>query len=210
MNCYQIRRCKMSTTIPKERVIFQNYELEEDARGYCEEYYEGNYTEEEYFEAMNRVEEEMWEIAKEELDKFFAGVKHIAFFGEIGRWNGVYRGGKIDKDFWKLFESATKDCRYIKIYDVNGHLHLTCSHHDGTCHFEIKEVTEKGWEYYDNWNYGSDDRSEEYVMTQIFERYSKLPNFAHKVYGNKVREYVKASKEAIINAVNNQARSFYC
>lgn len=196
--------------VAKERVIFDNYDLEEDTKEFCKENYGEDYTEVEYYNAMYLVEDDNWEMAKEDLSNFFKDIKYIGFFGEIGRWNGVYRGGKLDTNFWKLFASATEDCRYIKIYDVNGHLHLTCSHHDGTCHFEIKEVTEKGWKYYDNWNYGCDDRSEEYVMTQIFERYSKLPNFAHKLYGNKVREYVKASKEAIINTINNQARSFYC
>lgn len=196
--------------LAKERVIFDNYDLEEETKEFCKENFGEDYSEQEYYEAMYIVEDDLWGIAKEELENFFKNIQYIGFFGEVGRWNGVYRGGKIDTDFWKLFDSATEDCRYIKIYDLNGHLHLTCSHHDGTCHFEIKEVTERGWEYYDNWNYGCDDRSEEYVMTQIFDRYSRLPNFAHKVYGNKVREYVKASKETIINAVNNQARSFYC
>ena len=196
--------------VAKERVIFDNYDLDEETREFCEENFGEEYSEQQFYEAMNRVEEEMWGIAKEELEDFFKDIEHIGFFGEIGRWNGVYRGGKINIDFWKLFGGAVEDCMYIKIYDTNGHMHLTCSHHDGTCHFEIKEVTEKGWEYYNNWVYGDDDRSEEYVMTQIFERYSKLPNFAHKVYGNKVREYVKATKETIINAINNQARSFYC
>ena len=58
-----------------------------------------------------------------------------------------------------LFVEFFKDCAYVKIWDENGHLYLTCSHHDGTCHFEIKEITDEGYEYYDRWNYGCDNRN---------------------------------------------------
>lgn len=150
-----------------------------------------------------------WDIVKEELTKFFEN-KKVGFFGEVGRWNGVYKAGKIG-EFWDLFDTAITDCHYIRLYDENGHLYLTCSHHDGTCHFEIKEITEKGSEYLENWEYDwNDNRSEQYVHNQIFKRYSHVPNYAHKCYGAKVREYKPMDKASIIDKLNNQARSFYC
>ena len=35
--------------------------------------------------------------------------------------------------------------RTLKRYDVNGHLYLNASHHDGTNRFEIKRLTERVW-----------------------------------------------------------------
>ena len=33
-------------------------------------------------------------------------------------------------------------------YDKNGHLYLHCTHHDGSCLFEIKALTEQGYDYF--------------------------------------------------------------
>ena len=129
--------------------------------------------------------------------------------GEVGLWHGVYKAGKIG-DFENLWYKAIKDCDYIKVYDENGHLYLTCSHHDGTCHFEIKEITPKGREYLDRWEWGDDNRTEEYTHNQIYKRYSKLPRYAEKVMGCKAKEYIKPTKADLIDKLNNGAKSFYC
>ena len=205
--------------IPKERIIYNNYNLWET---YSDEYltemaHEFGWIDDDEEPTDNqlitwRYEEDSidWDAEKEMLDDFFKEVSYIGFFGEIGRWNGVYRGGKIDTDFWKLFNDAITDCDYIKIYDENGHLYLTCSHHDGTCHFEIKEITDEGYEYYDRWNYNwNDNRKESQVMDQIYKRYSRLPNYANKVFGCKKREYEPATKEVLTAKLNNKAKSFY-
>lgn len=82
-----------------------------------------------------------------------------------------------------MFYKAMTDCDYFRIYDENGHMYLTCSHHDGTNHFEIKIVTEKG--------------------------YTVLPRFAEKIYGCKAREYEPMTKANVISKLNNEAKSFY-
>ena len=205
--------------VPKERIIYNNYDLWDKYSDECltEMAHECGWIDDDEEPTDNqliawRYEEDSidWDAEKEMLDNFFKNVNYIGFFGEIGRWNGVYRGGKIDTDFWKLFDDAITDCDYIKIYDENGHLYLTCSHHDGTCHFEIKEITDEGYEYYDRWNYNwNDNRKESQVMDQIYKRYSRLPNYANKVFGCKKREYKPATKEVLTAKLNNKAKSFY-
>ena len=206
--------------IPKERIIYNNYELWET---YPDDYlieiaHECEWIDDDYEPTQNdlwewRYEQDSidWHLEKERLDEFFKKINYIGFFGEVGRWDGIYKAGKIGTDFWELFDQAITDCDYIKIYDENGHMYLECTHHDGTCHFEIKEITDKGMEYLENWEYGSwdDKRTKQYVHTQIFNRYSRLPRFAQKEYGCKAREYEPSSREGFKRIINNQAKSFY-
>lgn len=201
--------------IAKERTIYNNYDLWET---YTDEDIKAdlidNGTEEEditdsmIMEQRYFYDECDWDDTKCELDKFFKG-KRVGFFGAVGRWDGVYKAGKIG-EFWNLYYKATKDCGYVKIYDENGHMYITCSHHDGTCHFEIKEITDEGYDYLERWEYNwNDKRSERTVHGQIYKRYSRLPRFAEKVYGYKAREYEPQSKEGFKRMLSNQASSRY-
>ena len=205
----------MNGRIAKERTIYDNYDLWENypdeemrellmANGYEEEDITENLMNEWRYEEDNID----WEVQKEDISRFFKG-KTVGFFGQVGLWHGVYMAGQIG-EFWDLFYQAIKDCDYIKLYDENGHFYLTCSHHDGTCHFEVKEITKQGEEYLERWedNWG-DKRSEQHVHNQIFKRYSKVPNYAHKQFGCPKRQYEKQSKEGFIRQLNNQAKSFY-
>jgi len=201
--------------IPKQRIIYDNYDLwktytDEDMR---EELLDQGYEEEEITDNMIMEKRYFynecdWDDAKRELDEFFKS-KTVGFFGEVGLWDGVHKAGKIG-EFWDLFYKAIEDCDYVRIYDENGHLYLTCSHHDGTCHFEIKEISQKGYDYLDRWEYNwNDKRNERAVHGQIYKRYSKLPRFAEKIYGCKARDYEPQSKKGFIRQLNNQASSRY-
>ena len=201
--------------IAKARTIYDNYDLsetysDEDIKDLIKA---NGYEEEDITESMMwdwRYEESQidWECQKDELTSFFKG-KIVGFFGQIGRWNGVYMAGQIG-EFWELFDKAITDCDYIRLYDENGHFYLTCSHHDGSNHFEVKEITDSGRDYLDRWEWNWDDgRSEQYIHNQIFKRYSRLPHYAHKQWGCKTREYEPSNKASLIRQLNNQARSFY-
>lgn len=209
----------MKNRVPKERTIFNNYNLwevypDEDIK---EQLMANGIDEEDITDDMMLEERDFfsnldWEDEKERLENFFLsnGNKWM-LFGEIGRWNGVFKAGTLFETFDDFFYKAAKDCNYIHFYDENGHLYLTCSHHDGTCHYEIKEVTEKGIDYLERWEDDwNDKRTEEYVHTQIFNRYSRLPRFAERVYGCKRVEYEPITKGKLIDIFNNQAKSFYC
>ena len=203
--------------MPVTRIIFDNYDLyeqfpDEDLKqiaiecGWVDD--ENDITNEDLEKWRYEESENNWECEKEMLEDFFAG-KKVIFLGKVGLWNGVYKAGKIG-EFWKLFDDAITDCDYIKLYDENGHFYLTCSHHDGTNHFEIKVITKKGSDYLERWeNNWNDKRSEGYCHTQIFNKYSKIPEFAHKVYGCKRREYEPITKGKLIDKLNNGARSNY-
>lgn len=207
----------MKNKIAKERVIYDNYETwktypDEDMieNLVCRGYLQDEITDEDIWEERNSCDGKDWIKAKRQLKEFFSKGKWIAF-GTVGRWNGLYNAGTIFDDFEKFFYRATEDCNYWKFYDENGHLYLTCSHHDGTCHYEIKELTDKGIQYIENWEDNwNDKRTDKYVHTQIINKYSRLPRFAEKVYGCKRTEYQPITKEALINRLNNQAKSFYC
>lgn len=210
----------MKNRIPKPRTIYDNYNLcktypDEGIKSYFMEengYEEDEITDEMIWKERYWLDECDWETESERLKKFFLdNPNKWILFGTIGRWDGLYRAGTIFDRFEDFFYEATEDCHYWKFYDENGHLYLTCSHHDGTCCYEIKEMTDKGREYLDNWEYNwNDKRSEEYVHTQIIKRYSRLPRFAEKVYGCKRTEYQPITKSALIDMLNNQAKSFYC
>ena len=203
--------------VAKERIIYDNYDLWEkypddelkEMAHECEWVAENDeITDEMLTEWRYREDEVDWDAEKENLTDFFKG-KTVGFFGEVGRWDGVYKAGKIG-EFWSLFYQAITDCDYIKLYDENGHFYLTCSHHDGTCHFEVKEITDKGSEYLNRWEYSyGDKRTERQVHTQIYNRYSRLPNYANKVFGCRKIEYEPSSKENLKRQLFNQARSNY-
>ena len=197
--------------LAKERIIFQNYDLDEYEEHYREEFEDedGNIDENSMWNCIYDELDFEFEIAFEELCNFFNN-KEIIVFGSVGRWDGVYDGGEVFDDFKAAYYRMTKDCDYVKIYDENGHLYIHCSHHDGSCSYEIKELTKNGEEYYDRWNYGCDNRTERQCHNQIIKKYSRLPHFVNKVYGCKKIEYIKSpTREDYKNKLSNCAVSFY-
>lgn len=206
----------MKGKIAKERIIYDNYDLWE------------NYPDEElkrmaidcgWVESEEEITDAMlseWRYDEDESDyraemdsltDFFKG-KTVGFFGEVGLWHGTYKCGDIG-EFCKLYYQAIKDCDYIRIYDENGHMYLTCSHHDGTNHFEIKILNDDAEDYYNRWSYGTDNRKEYEVLTQIYKRFSKIPRYMQSVYGCKAKEYEPITKGTLIDKLRNQAKSNY-
>ena len=204
--------------MPKERIIYDNYNpwetytdevLKEMAMdcGWVDS--EDEITDAKLEQWRYEEMENDWDNEKEMLEQFFDG-KTVGFFGSVGRWNGTRKGGYIG-EFWNSFYEAMKDCDYFKIYDENGHMYLTCSHHDGTNHFEIKIVNDRGKQYVENWlDNIFDSREPSYVYGRVFDKYSTLPRFAQKVFGCKARETEEVTKGGLIDRLNNEARSNYC
>ena len=150
----------------KERVIYDNYDLEE----------------------MNC---DYWEDERELLKEFFDGSEQYLVRGYVGRWNGSYAAGQVFNDFDEMFYTAAQDCDYWKIWDENGHLYLKCSHHDGTNLFEIKRLTQRGAAFLDKWeNDFGDIRTMKEIHGIIWDSnfFSGLPHYAHTVYGCKKQE----------------------
>ena len=74
--------------------------------------------------------------------------------GVVGRWNGRREGAKMFDTFAKMVEAIIQDCDYVKVEVVNGKLTITAAHHYGTNCMECRAVNQRGYNVYDNWNYG--------------------------------------------------------
>lgn len=51
-----------------------------------------------------------------------------------------------------MCKQSKKDWEFV---DRNGHLHLNCTHHDGTNEVQFYKLTKKGAENFHNWEYNS-------------------------------------------------------
>ena len=135
------------------------------------------------YDAMYELERMYWDDFSCELKGFFDKGDAWLLTGSIGRWDGNYRGGYIFNTF-EEFCKCLKDCDYIEITDNKGHLEIKCSHHDGTNFYEIKRVSDFGYEWYDNHSW---DMYEEELHTKMWNNnfMTALPHFARDVYGCK-------------------------
>ena len=135
-------------------------------------------------EERYHLEEIYWDDLKYHLERFFEKGNAWLLTGSIGRWDGNYRGGYIFNTF-EEFCKCLEDCAYIEITDNGGHLEIKCSHHDCTNHYEVKRVSDFGYEWYNN--HGCYMYDEEKVHTKMWNNnfMTNLPHFARDVYGCK-------------------------
>jgi hypothetical protein len=106
--------------------------------------------------------------------------KQYLILANLGLWDGQHDGGKIVQgllnSIWKTLEDTNT------IYeDGRGVLKVEAKHHDGTNHFTIYELTEKGEVFAEN-NCYMDDRE---LHQKIFDNknYRRNVNLIKKVYG---------------------------
>lgn len=73
--------------------------------------------------------------------------------GSIERWNGTSSVYATFNDLCSLLtpdsNSPFQDCEFDSIYDQNGHLFVSGHHHDGDVVVEVKQLTDKGEEMFD-------------------------------------------------------------
>ena len=128
-------------------------------------------------------EEWDWEDFKVEFNHFLKDSDNgFLLVGTCGCWDGTYAGGCYVNSFDDLYK-FWEHCDYIKVYDEGGHLYLKASHHDGTNYAELKELTCKGSNYALNHSWDSDREVHETLMSSNF--YTRLPHYAHKIWGCK-------------------------
>lgn len=110
-------------------------------------------------------------------DKFtqLLSAGYCLLVGTCGRWNGPAKGGKFIETY-NDFASAISHLDYLKIEDNNGHLYIYGYHHDGSDHYEIKQLTAKGYEYARNNYFAHSRKLHETIMNNSF--YSRLPRLA--------------------------------
>ena len=184
----------------KVRTIYDNYDLwdtySEEVKRWLieeEEMRPEDIAEDTIWDEIHERDEMEWEIVNNEMTQFFeeSNATWLAV-GSVGRWNGRFDGGFIFTTFSGLLSQITKDCDYLRLMDMNGHLYVRCSHHDGTNEVEIKKITKAGEQLWQNWSYSDQKRyaySERELHKKLFEHYTVLPNCAHKMFGYPLREF---------------------
>lgn len=126
------------------------------------------------------VDRMAYEWAEEDV-KFYLDCidKHIfshplLVTGSVGRWDGTYNGGKVidnTRDFWDLLV----DCAYVELASEKNHLYIKCSHHDGTNHYEIRELTNRGYKFWREYAWDMDRRRMcEYLKYNFNSRLPKI------------------------------------
>ena len=106
----------------------------------------------------------------------------------LGLWNGRFDGGKIiDGYLTEAIRACFED--YNKVYWQDKNLKVEAIHHDGTNHFIIKKLTDRGIEFYNNHEWEMDDRT---MHQKLFKdaHYSHSVDFFARIYG-----WVKDRKE---------------
>ena len=105
----------------------------------------------ENYNDIKRFDFEMW------FDNSYANKQYV-MFGTAERWDrkGDNARGYYNKIFNSLLQAIDEvmisygDC-YLKIYEENyGRLYIDVIHHDGNCIFEVRELTRKGEEMFNN------------------------------------------------------------
>lgn len=169
----------------KQNVItlFSNYYGEgynfEEEKAMLEECNEREFSNKAVWEHIYDMEREDYENAMHELKKVFGSRKVIAA-GSAGTWRGSFEAAKIFDNVEAALRSITKDCDYIKIESLNGHVKVTASHHDGTNCFDLKVLTERGEILYGNWDFNYHTKFGNLTEYQILDKiwndkhYSKL------------------------------------
>lgn len=152
---------------------------------------------EEYGECHELSKEELEEITDdtvyewchETLSMYWDDLKiNIGSYGEdnqyliiadLGLWNGRQAGGKIIKGLYNSISKTLED--YNKIYEERrGVLKIRASHHDGTNHYIIYEITKKGEQFIENNPYISDRTLHEKLLNN--RNYRRNVNLIKNIY----------------------------
>lgn len=144
-------------------VVFSNYDYDdyyiEMAKDNLETIHEDDYgdepTREEIFaEAFCYMMDDLNNYYLPILAGYFDTHKCIVS-GSIGRWDGARNGWSVIEnrnEFYDLIDG----CLYFEISEADssedddgiGYLKIKCSHHDGTNYYYFRELTDKGYEKY--------------------------------------------------------------
>lgn len=171
-----------------KRTLFNNYDIDtylDMAKESMEDIGIDEANEEEIWQCAGDLAQEDFTNTMDELKSFFED-KTVMFTGAVGRWCGTSSGFDVG-DFDDLFSRYTKDCDYFEIYDDNGALYISCSHHDGSNFFQVFVLTNKGAHIFEDWqNYVGkyaklDDKGIHELL--LNRKLAHVPQVAKKVYG---------------------------
>lgn len=119
-------------------------------------------TEQQLFELSMFLRDEDLDYEIQHLISWFDGNKskahsaagnHILVAGSASRWNGSSTGINIYSDFESAIDTSPArfgsenifaDCEFDKIWEEDGQLFISGSHHDGSVSVEIRQLSEEG------------------------------------------------------------------
>lgn len=169
----------------KEYVLYDNTNLYDDRDEIRTELFQ-EYAEEQDWITESNVPDKMiddeiqlrdeicWSDLKYSLERMFKN-GHYLLTGTCGRWNGNYDGGKFIETVSDLL-TCIQHLDYITFTDRDGHLLIDGYHHDGRDHYELKKLTNKGYELASNNYFANDRQLHNTIMNNNF--YSCLPRLA--------------------------------
>lgn len=123
---------------------------------------------------MNFHEEIDYHYFKDKMKKLLER-NDCLLVGVCGRWNGSVEGGKFITNFYDLM-SVIGHLDYFKVTDCNGHLIIEGYHHDGRDRYELKQLTNKGYELARSYYFDCDRKLHATIMNCNI--YSRLPRLA--------------------------------
>lgn len=162
---------------------------EDEARAWLVECGNEDPSQDEVYDQMEHWVECDWENVSSHLKNCFSSGKFL-LVGEAGRWNGTFACGKVLDGFDEVEKAwCCNDYMDVEIYDVckGGHyeFHVKGHHQDGTDHWIIKELTNRGVEYFEKWESNWDDKRTEEEIHQILwnnSHYTKNVEFTKRYY----------------------------
>lgn len=171
----------------KEITIYDNYyslDREKEIREFLLETSDGysstdEIPDERVWDEMDLQDREQWSDVTAELSTLFAKDVYL-LAGTCGKWYGPVQGGRFIRSIHG-FLTCLGHLECVRIYDRNGHFYIHGSHHDGSDDYELKRLTNKGYELADKNQFAKDRKLHNAIMHCNF--YSALPRYAQKVYG---------------------------
>ena len=174
----------------KKHIIWSNVDLDiDDWRYGYKEYLEINEMDDKDPNDENAIYEWMIETNDMYLDDERMNLNkevdgRILIIADLGLWNGRKSGYKIlGANIKDIFNINPRGFDYAEFYGDGYNIKATEHHHDGTNYAELRELTCKGSNYALNHSWDSDREVHETLMSSNF--YTRLPHYAHKVWGCK-------------------------
>lgn len=154
----------------KRSIIYDNHTLNFDEwkeayREMCENNeieIEGEISDDAVWQYRSDCLNDEWDMIKYDLERHFEN-GYFVIVADLGRWNGTFPGGKVVNGYEGVAETwRCNDYYGIEIYELlkggQWEMHVEGHHHDGTDHFVVKRLTDKGVDYYEKHEYDIDDR----------------------------------------------------
>jgi len=177
----------------KEVIIFSDYCDEaypfEEAKECCKERHLEEYPEDKDWEPSDdevwneiySVTQISWEDIQYDLKEFFNDGSVYILTGTAGLWDGRKKGGAIIRSY-KDLSRAWAGMDNVKFTDERGVFNIYGYHHDGTNHWQVRKLTERGLKYlkrHPEW-----DEDPEELHTKLWGKgYSVNLNYVKKVWG---------------------------